>query len=175
MQMRHIGKRRHWLDPVDPQGVSAEIDSPLGTVRVDRKRTGAVTSFGSRLEQWDFVLDGTCILSVDGMFNAGYPARRRVRRGLDITLLGEPGRVSAARTLRPGRRYVRMSTPTLAYEARTHFPGYIVRDGNGIERARYDGAFWEFEEPDPAAVAFASFFIAAALEPFMTSPLLEIF
>ncbi|WP_327674821.1 hypothetical protein [Kitasatospora sp. NBC_00458] len=174
MELHHSGRPRDWLNPVKTRQASAEVDTPLGAVRIHRRHSGDLTPFGGYLERWTFSLDGSDVLSVDGMSSPGYPARGRIRRGLGLELLGQSGRLCGSRPLRPSRRHVTLSAGETLRRARPAWPGLVVVDGGGTPRIRFDGARWSFTAPEETDVAFAALFVAARLDPFMTSPLLEI-
>ncbi|GAA1406103.1 hypothetical protein GCM10009639_53630 [Kitasatospora putterlickiae] len=148
---------------------AGELDSRLGRISVVRG------PLGGGAERWEFVLDRSEILSVDGMGTPGYAARRQVRGGVDVSLLGVKGSVTGRRTLGPRGRFVRMQAGETVFVARTRFPRGRVVDSSGAELAEFTGPDWRFRAPEPRVVAFAALIVAADLEVTLTSPLLELF
>ncbi|MFF2660295.1 hypothetical protein ACFVUH_23435 [Kitasatospora sp. NPDC058032] len=131
-------------------------------------------SLGGAIERWEFVLDGTEILSVDGMGPPGYPARRHVKGGVEVSLLGVKGRLTRRRTLGARGRFVRLEAGDTAFVARARFPRNRVVDSSGAELADFTGRAWHFRAPERGVVAFAALVVAADLEATLASPLLEI-
>ncbi|MGY0460970.1 hypothetical protein ACW14Y_12005 [Kitasatospora sp. cg17-2] len=175
MELQPIGNIRAWRNPVTSRRPAAELDSPLGRITVFRGPIGAYVPLGGSTERWEFVLDGSEILSVDGMGTPGYGARRQVKRGVDVSLLGVEGRVTGRRSLGPRGRFVRLEAGGTVFVARARFPRNYVVDSSGTELADFNGPDWRFEAAEPGIVAFASLVVAADLAVTLTSPLLEIF
>ncbi|MFE6747156.1 hypothetical protein ACFVGM_14970 [Kitasatospora purpeofusca] len=154
---------------------AAELDSPLGRITVFRAPIGAYVPLGGSTERWEFVLDGSEILSVDGMGTPGYGARRQVKRGADVSLLGVEGRVTGRRSLGSRGRFVRLEAGAAVFVAGARFPRDRVVDSSGTELADFDGTDWRFGAAEPGIVAFAALIVAADLGVTLTSPLFEIF
>ncbi|MFJ8476176.1 hypothetical protein [Kitasatospora sp. NPDC094011] len=175
MELKVLVSTIQWLHRAKKREKLAELTSPLGVIDLFRGPMGELNASGQMLERWEFLLDGAELLVVNGMGTPGYGARRQVAAGLDIVLQGAPGRLNGARGLRSSRRFISMTAGEIRLEARPQWPRYVVRDSSGKECATTNGKAWTFTSQDPALVAFAAYFASAAMEPMLTSPLLEIF
>ncbi|WP_043472166.1 hypothetical protein [Kitasatospora sp. MBT66] len=121
------------------------------------------------------MLDGSEILSVDGMGTPGYGARGQLKRGVDVSLLGVKGRVTGRRSLGPRGRFVRLEAGGTVFVAGARLPRDYVVDSSGTELADFNGTDWRFRAAEPGIVAFAALIVAADLGVTLMSPLLEIF
>ncbi|MFB7670155.1 hypothetical protein ACFC26_01955 [Kitasatospora purpeofusca] len=175
MELQSLGSIRAWRNPVTSRRPAAELDSPLGRITVFRGPIGAYVPLGGSTERWEFVLDGSEILSVDGMGTPGYGARGQLKRGVDVSLLGVKGRVTGRRSLGPRGRFVRLEAGGTVFVAGARLPRDYVVDSSGTELADFNGTDWRFRAAEPGIVAFAALIVAADLGVTLMSPLLEIF
>lgn len=151
----------------------AEITSQIGLAEIYRGPARDRPA-PRGLEFWRIVVDGETVLSIDSFATPGYPARRRAKDGVNVLVGGELGTLTARGSLRPGGRSADLTYAGRKLSFRRSGRDFIMTSNNDVPIASFDGREWIFFEASKEAYAFVSFFIAAGLDSFMFSPLVEL-
>jgi hypothetical protein len=143
---RHVGGFE-WPKRAREERVYLSWLSPVGLVELTRSRSadGSIAALANAYETWKILVEGDVRIILQNVAPPGYPARARLKSGVEAEVNGVPTLVKAKESFVTSRRFfmlIRSGTPYATFRKEKW---HVVLEVGGRRVARRKGSVWDVE------------------------------
>jgi hypothetical protein len=133
--------------------------SPVGLVELTRARSadGPIAALANAYETWKTLVDGDIRMILQNVAPPGYPARARLKSGVEAEVNGVPTLVKAKESFAASRRFfmlIRSGTPYATFRKEKW---HVVLEVGGRRVARRKGFVWDVEAQEECILPMIAF------------------
>ncbi|MFJ6186157.1 hypothetical protein [Streptomyces sp. NPDC092295] len=167
-----------FAEPAREEHHYAYAETPVGVVTLTRSpsESRSPDALANKHEDWKLLLNGESRMTIREIAAPGYPARSRLRTGVDATICGAPCQIRAGGSLRPSKRF---------FEAKFSDSSKIGIHSNGINielegpdgytLGKRTGGQWNIDAQESPEFFTVCLFEIGDFDYFLASPLLTLF
>ncbi|MER8073680.1 hypothetical protein ABTZ59_36225 [Streptomyces sp. NPDC094034] len=167
-----------YAEPAREERDYAYAETPIGVVTLTRSpsKSNSPDALANKHEDWKLLLNGESRMMIKEIAAPGYPARSRLRTGVDATICGTSCRIRAGGALRPSRRFFETKFPDSS-TIRFHTNGLNIElEGpDGHTAGKRSAGKWQMNALDTPEFFAVCLFEIGDFDYFLSSPLLTLF